>query len=135
MIPEIDMTPTMTVRVSCIQAAVNLRLGLGPLLDDLPVLGGVYFSVLDEPVIDFDVRVLGGPDLMSLPALAAWIQAAIAQNITNAMLWCGVRIRILSVTISRVSRFFILFFPTLPFPLFPLDFTRVCSSPLRTRRG
>eukprot|EP00884_Botryococcus_braunii_P021715 jgi/Botrbrau1/8227/Bobra.0392s0023.1 len=62
LVPEIDMTPTMTVRISSIQVAVDLRLCLGPVLEDLPLLKGMSVSVLDEPTIDFDVRVLGGPD-------------------------------------------------------------------------
>jgi Ca2+-dependent lipid-binding protein len=92
LMPEINMTPSMTVCISCIQVALNLRLVLGPVLEELPLLKGLSVSVLDEPIIEFDVRVLGGPDLMSLPALASWIQAALAQQITSAMLWCGVQL-------------------------------------------
>ena len=46
LLPELDMTPTMGVKISCIQVAVDLRVCLAPILDDLPL--GPIFELEDS---------------------------------------------------------------------------------------
>ena len=46
LLPELDMTPTMGVKISCIQVAVDLRVCLGPILNDLPLF--LFFELEDS---------------------------------------------------------------------------------------
>ncbi len=57
-----------------------LRVTLTPIVQDVPFVGGVSLSWLEMPMVDFDVRGLGGADLMSMPAVADWIMTSLVQG-------------------------------------------------------
>ena len=55
-LPEVDMTPVMNAQLHAVHIACVLRVTLAPVLDDLPFVGGVGLSILDQPYLDFDLR-------------------------------------------------------------------------------
>lgn len=50
------MTPVMNAQLHTVQIACVLRVSLAPVLDDLPFVGAVGLSILDQPYLDFDLR-------------------------------------------------------------------------------
>ena len=56
MLPAVNMTPVMAVRVRTVQMSAVLRVSLSPVLDDLPFIGGVALSFMTQPYLDFDLR-------------------------------------------------------------------------------
>ena len=56
MLPAVNMTPVMAVRVRTVQMSAVLRVSLSPVLDDLPFIGGVALSFMTPPYLDFDLR-------------------------------------------------------------------------------
>lgn len=56
MLPAVNMTPVMAVRVRTVQMSAVLRVTLSPVLDDLPFIGGVALSFMTQPYLDFDLR-------------------------------------------------------------------------------
>ena len=50
------MTPVMNAQLHTFQIACVLRVSLAPVLDDLPFIGGIGLSILDQPYLDFDLR-------------------------------------------------------------------------------
>lgn len=67
----------LPVDVSNIQLKALARITLNPLVEKLPCVGGVKFSLLEEPVVDFDLNVLGSPDLLALPIITLATRAAL----------------------------------------------------------
>jgi len=57
-LPAVNMTPVMAVRVRTVQMSAVLRVSLSPVLDDLPFIGGVALSFMTQPYLDFDLRYL-----------------------------------------------------------------------------
>ncbi|KAK9806549.1 hypothetical protein WJX73_010111 [Symbiochloris irregularis] len=86
-LPAVDMTPVMNAQLHTVQIACVLRVSLAPVLDDLPFIGGVGLSILDQPYLDFDLRLVNGPDLLSIPALASWLRASLMDVFVGQMLW------------------------------------------------
>ena len=39
-----------------VQVACAMRVSLAPVLSDLPFIGGISLSILNEPYLDFDLR-------------------------------------------------------------------------------
>lgn len=63
MLPAVNMTPVMAVRVRTVQMSAIMRVSLSPVLDDLPFIGGVALSFMTQPYLDFDLRCAAGlPD-------------------------------------------------------------------------
>lgn len=62
-----------------------LRVTLTPIVQAAPFVGGMSLSWLETPMIDFDVRGLGGADLMSLPAVADWIMSSVVSGYVAGM--------------------------------------------------
>ena len=56
MLPAVNMTPVMAVRVRTVQMSAVLRVTMSPVLDDLPFIGGVALSFMTQPYLDFDLR-------------------------------------------------------------------------------
>lgn len=54
--PQVDMTPVMNAQLHAVHIACVLRVTLAPILDDLPFVGAVGLSILDQPYLDFDLR-------------------------------------------------------------------------------
>lgn len=59
------------IQMSCLQFKALARITLYPLVEQLPCVGGLTFSLLEEPTIDMDLRVLDSPDLFSIPPIPA----------------------------------------------------------------
>lgn len=55
------------IQMSCIQFKALARITLYPLVEQLPCVGGLAFSLLEEPTVDMDLRILDSPDLLSIP--------------------------------------------------------------------
>jgi hypothetical protein len=67
----------VTVGLSTLQIAGVLRLVMDPIIENPPFIKKISLTLLDKPYLDFDLNILGGPDLMSLPALSGWLSTAI----------------------------------------------------------
>jgi Ca2+-dependent lipid-binding protein len=59
-LPAVNMTPVMAVRVRTVQMSAIMRVSLSPVLDDLPFIGGVALSFMTQPYLDFDLRCTAG---------------------------------------------------------------------------
>ena len=59
-LPSVNMTPVMAVRVRTVQMSAILRVNLSPVLDDLPFIGGIALSFMTQPYLDFDLRCCQG---------------------------------------------------------------------------
>jgi hypothetical protein len=57
------------IQMSCIQFKALARITLYPLVEQLPCVGGLAFSLLEEPTVDMDLRILDSPDLLSVPPI------------------------------------------------------------------
>lgn len=55
-LPAVNMTPVMAVRMRQVQISAIMRVSLSPVLDDLPFIGGISLSLMSQPYIDFDLR-------------------------------------------------------------------------------
>ncbi|CAK0771570.1 hypothetical protein CVIRNUC_003873 [Coccomyxa viridis] len=86
-LPSVNMTPVMAVRVRTVQMSAILRVNLSPVLDDLPFIGGIALSFMTQPYLDFDLRLVAGPDIMSVPALASYLHASLMDVFVDQMLW------------------------------------------------
>lgn len=82
-----DWTPEMHIAFNSLHLAGMLRVTLTPVVQSAPFVGGMSISWLQTPMIDFDVRGLGGADLMSLPAVADWIMSSIVSAHLAHMVW------------------------------------------------
>lgn len=67
----------VTVGLSTLQVSGVFRLILDPIIEDPPFIKHITLYLLEKPFLDFDLRLIGGPDLMSLPALSGWLSSAI----------------------------------------------------------
>jgi hypothetical protein len=67
----------VTVGLSTLQIAGVVRLVMDPIIENPPFIKKISLTLLDKPYLDFDLNILGGPDLMSLPALSGWLSTAI----------------------------------------------------------
>lgn len=70
MLPTVNMTPVMAVRVRTVQMSAIMRVSLSPVLDDLPFIGGIALSFMTQPYLDFDLRFAAG--LLDATCQAAW---------------------------------------------------------------
>ena len=57
---------------------------LKPLIDDLPLLGGVQLFFLEQPTVNFDLG--GAASILDLPGLSSLLKDAIADQIGQHML-------------------------------------------------
>ena len=49
--------PAMSIPRACgMQVACAMRVSLAPVLPDLPFIGSLSLSILNEPYLDFDLR-------------------------------------------------------------------------------
>lgn len=67
---------------------------LRPLVETLPCLGGVTFTLLEVPFVDFSLKVVQGVDLLSLPL----VPQAISYAVQASMLLRCARVPALSGT-------------------------------------
>ena len=76
-----------TLGLKNLQISAMVRLVLSPIIEDPPFLQRMTVSLLNTPLIDFNLRVLGGPDVMSLPAISSWLHAAILNVTDRFLVW------------------------------------------------
>jgi len=62
-------TVDVPVEVANFQLKALARMTLYPLVEQLPCVGGVTLSLLEQPTVDFDLRILDSPDLLALPPI------------------------------------------------------------------
>ena len=62
-------TVDVPIEVANVQLKALARMTLYPLVEQLPCVGGVTISFLEQPMVDLDLHVLDGPDLFSLPPI------------------------------------------------------------------
>ncbi|CAG9466560.1 unnamed protein product [Pedinophyceae sp. YPF-701] len=65
------------VEVSHLMINSLVRITFSPLAETIPCLGAVHVSLLEQPYIDFDVKILGNTDVMSLPFVGYLARQAI----------------------------------------------------------
>ncbi|MEW5299187.1 MAG: hypothetical protein WDW36_002226 [Sanguina aurantia] len=65
------------LELSNLQFKVLARVTLRPLVETLPCLGGVTFTLLEVPFVDFSLKVVQGVDLLSLPLVPQAISYAV----------------------------------------------------------
>lgn len=89
--PDVVLHLTKLSRVSLglknLQISSMVRLVFSPIIDEPPFLQRMTVSLLNRPLIDFNLRVLGGPDIMSLPAISSWLNTAIVNITDNFLVW------------------------------------------------
>ena len=52
-----------------VQAKAKARITIKPLVDIIPCMGAVNVTLIDQPEVDFSVRMLGSCDLMAIPGI------------------------------------------------------------------
>jgi len=62
-------TVDVPVEVANFQLKALARMTLYPLVEQLPCVGGVTLSLLEQPTVDFDLHILDSPDLLALPPI------------------------------------------------------------------
>ena len=73
--------------LSDVHLAGVVRLVFSPITEDPPFLTRMTISLLARPYVDFSVRALGGPDLMSLPAISSWLHSVVLNLADMAIVW------------------------------------------------
>lgn len=76
-----------TLGLKNLQISTMVRLVFSPIIEDPPFLQRMTVSLLNKPLIDFNLRALGGPDIMSLPAISSWLHAAILNVTDRFIVW------------------------------------------------
>ncbi|CAK0785413.1 hypothetical protein CVIRNUC_008622 [Coccomyxa viridis] len=67
----------------CMQRLIingRIRMTLSPLLNEMPLVGAMKFSLVQMPDFSFDLDVLGG-DVTLLPGLEAWLNSFLASSV------------------------------------------------------
>ena len=75
---------TITVKavVRNLIARGHIRVTLSPLLDSLPVVGGLHVSFLQPPAISYEVSSFGANPLL-VPGLESWMGSFISEQVMN----------------------------------------------------
>lgn len=73
--------------LSGVQLSSIVRLVFSPITEDPPFLSRMTVSFLHRPFVDFSVRALGGPDLMTLPAISTWLRSVVLSLADRAIVW------------------------------------------------
>lgn len=75
---------TITVKavVRNLIARGHIRVTLSPLLDSLPVVGGLHISFLQPPAISYEVSSFGANPLL-VPGLESWMGSFISEQVMN----------------------------------------------------
>jgi hypothetical protein len=79
---------TLNVPVSLteLQCAFTLRLIFAPLIGVFPCFGALTIALVDEPSLDFDLRVVGG-DITLVPGIAQPLRTYIKALISSYLIW------------------------------------------------
>jgi len=77
----------VTLGLKNLQVSTMVRLVFTPIIEDPPFFQRMTVTLLNKPFIDFTINVLGGPDIMSLPAVSSWLHAAILGLTDRFIVW------------------------------------------------
>ena len=77
---------TLTVRITNFQLFGTFRVGLKPLMRQLPGFGAISVSFAKKPLIDFTLEA-GKVNITHLPGVAPWITSFIRQQIVSNLVW------------------------------------------------
>lgn len=80
------MTVDLPIDVQNIQFKALARITI-PLVETLPCAGGVTISLLEEPFVDFELNVLGSPDIMAMPGVPLAVRSAIKVIAGNMLVY------------------------------------------------
>ncbi len=67
----------LPVQVKNLQISGCTRITLRPLVEEIPVLGAVNITLLEEPIVDAEIYIADGVDIMILPAMKIVMQMVI----------------------------------------------------------
>lgn len=67
----------LPVQVKNLQMSGCTRVTLRPLVEEIPILGAVNITLLEEPIVDAEIYIADGVDIMILPAMKLALQAII----------------------------------------------------------
>ena len=77
---------SVPVSLTEFECAFTLRLIFAPLLGVFPCFGALTIALVDEPSVDFDLRVVGG-DVTLVPGLRAPLRSYIKALVASWMVW------------------------------------------------
>uniref|UniRef100_A0A803MLH4 Uncharacterized protein n=1 Tax=Chenopodium quinoa TaxID=63459 RepID=A0A803MLH4_CHEQI len=80
------MSAKIRIQLVDVQIFANLRIHLEPLVPTFPCFESLVVSLLEQPHVDFGLKVLGG-DVMSIPGLYRLIQETIKKQVTSLYHW------------------------------------------------
>ncbi|KNC56105.1 plant synaptotagmin [Thecamonas trahens ATCC 50062] len=95
----------LTVRFTDFQLYGTFRIGLKPLMQQLPGFGAISVSFAKKPVVDFNLSA-GAVSVTHLPGVSAWLNKFIRQHVVATMVWPQKIIKELYSTVE-VERAFI----------------------------
>jgi hypothetical protein len=84
---ELSRLKRVTLGLKNLQVSTMVRLVFTPIIEDPPFFQRMTVSLLHKPLIDFNVKVLGGPDIMSLPAISSWLHSALIGVTEKFIVW------------------------------------------------
>ena len=70
-----------------LQISTMVRLVFTPIIEDPPFFQRMTVTLLNRPLIDFTIKVLGGADVMALPAISSWLHSAILSVTDRFIVW------------------------------------------------
>ena len=76
-----------TIRLKNLQISTMVRLVFTPIIEDPPFFQRMTVTLLNRPLIDFTIKVLGGADVMALPAISRWLHSAILSITDRFIVW------------------------------------------------
>ncbi len=76
-----------TIGLKNLQISTMVRLVFTPIIEDPPFFQRMTVTLLNRPLIDFTIKVLGGADVMALPAISSWLHSAILSVTDRFIVW------------------------------------------------
>jgi hypothetical protein len=76
-----------TIGLKNLQISTMVRLVYTPIIEDPPFFQRMTVTLLNRPLIDFTIKVLGGADVMALPAISSWLHSAILSVTDRFIVW------------------------------------------------
>uniref|UniRef100_A0A803MLH2 Uncharacterized protein n=1 Tax=Chenopodium quinoa TaxID=63459 RepID=A0A803MLH2_CHEQI len=80
------MSAKIRVQLVDVQVFANPRIHLKPLVPTFPCFASIVVSLMEQPHVDFGLKVLGG-DVMSIPGLYRLVQETIKKQVASLYHW------------------------------------------------
>uniref|UniRef100_A0A803M6C6 Uncharacterized protein n=1 Tax=Chenopodium quinoa TaxID=63459 RepID=A0A803M6C6_CHEQI len=98
------MSAKIRVQLVDVQVFANPRIHLKPLVPTFPCFASIVVSLMEQPHVDFGLKVLGG-DVMSIPGLYRLVQETIKKQVASLYHWPqSLEIPILDTSIVAVQK-------------------------------